>query len=188
MAKTVGLLTDFPKTWDLEDGTSITVRPMEKQDRDKLALFFKRIPDEELRFLKDDVTDMRIIDEWVQNVNYDRVLPLVVDVDGRIVADASLHRRKEGWRRHLGGVRVVVDPAYRHKGLASRLIDELIAIARKEGLDSLYAEIPADDQAAVEVFQQRGFKQVARFERNILDRAGKYHDLAVFQLDLAEKR
>lgn len=188
MVKATGRLTDFPKTWNLEDGTKVTVRPMEKQDRDRLALFFKRIPEEELRFLKDDVTDMRVIDQWIEKVNYDRVLPLVVEVDGRLVADASLHRRKEGWRRHLGGLRVVVDPAYRHKGLASRLIDALVDIARTEGLEVLYAEIPADDEAAIDLFQKRGFTQVAVFARNILDRAGKYHDLAVYHLELAAKR
>lgn len=188
MAERKGILADFPKTWKLEDGTTVTLRPMEKPDRDKLALLFQRIPEDELRYLKDDVTDVRTIDQWVQTLNYDRVLPLVVDAQGRIVADATLHRRKQGWRRHLGGVRVVVDPDFRHKGLASRLIDELVTVARKEGLDRLYAEIPADDQPAINVFQARGFREVARFERNILDRAGKYHDLAVFHLELAEKR
>lgn len=181
-------LTDFPKTWTLDEKTKVTVRPMEKKDGDKLVSLFKRIPEAELRYLKDDVTDKRTIDQWVEALNYDRVLPLVVDANGRIIADASLHRRKQGWRRHLGGVRVVVDPDFRHKGLASRLIDELVAVARKEGLDRLYAEIPADDQPAIDLFRARGFREVARFERNILDRAGKYHDLAVFHLELAEKR
>jgi L-amino acid N-acyltransferase YncA len=64
----------------------------------------------------------------------------------------------------------------------------LTAIARKEGLEALYAEIPADDQGAVGMFRARGFSQVAMFTRNILDRAGKYHDLAVYHLELAEKR
>ncbi len=181
------LLAEFPKTWILEDGTRVAVRPMVKQDRDRLALFFKRIAEDELRFLRDDVTDLRVIDYWIERLNYDRVLPLVADINGRIVADASLHRRKEGWRRHLGDVRVVADPEYRHRGLASRLINELTDIARKEGLERLYAEIPADDQAAIEVFQARGFTQVARFDRNILDLAGKYHDLALFHLELAQK-
>lgn len=182
------LSADFPKTWILEDETRVAVRPMVKQDRDRLALFFKRIAEDELRFLRDDVTDLRVIDHWIERLNYDRVLPLVADINGRIVADASLHRRKEGWRRHVGGVRVVVDPAFRHKGFASRLIDELTDIARKEGLDRLYAEIPADDQAAIDVFQERGFARVALFERYILDHAGTYHDMAVYHLELTERR
>ena len=188
MARTEALLTEFPKIWALEDGTRVTVRPMAKQDRDRLALFFRHIPEEDLRFLKDDVTDMQIIDQWITKLDYDRVLPLIAEVNGRIVADASLHRRKGGWRRHLGGIRVVVDPAYRHKGIATRLIEELTAVARKEGLDRLYVELPSDDQPAIEVFQARGFTEVARFERNILDRAGKYHDLAVYHLELVERR
>lgn len=188
MLRTEALLADYPKSRVLDDGTKVTVRPMVKQDRDKLALFFKHVPEEELYFLKEDVTDTRTIDHWVETLNYSRVLPLLVEVNGRIIADASLHRRREGWRRHLGGVRVVVDPRFRQKGLASHLIEELTDLARKEGLDRLYAEIPADDQAAIQVFQARGFTRVAMFERNILDRAGKYHDLAVYHLELAERR
>ncbi len=188
MEKNEELLADFPKTWILEDGTKVTVRPMVKQDRDRVALFFKRIGEDELCFLKDNVTDIRVIDRWIERLDYDRVLPLVADINGRIVADASLHRRKEGWRRHLGGVRVVVDPAFRHKGLASKLIDELTAVARKEGLDRLYAEIPADDQSAINVFQDRGFTRVAVFEGDIIDRTGKYHDMAVYHLELTERR
>ena len=68
------------------------------------------------------------------------------------------------------------------------LIDELTDIAVKEGIERLYTELPTDDRAAIDVFQKRGFKLVARFERNILDRAGKYHDLGVYHLDLAERR
>ncbi|MFQ5657671.1 MAG: hypothetical protein ACE5G5_09040, partial [Candidatus Methylomirabilales bacterium] len=67
------------------------------------------------------------------------------------------------------------------------LIVELMDIARMEGLDRLYAEIPADDQPALDVFQGRGFKEVVLFRRNILDREGKYHDLAVLQVELSKK-
>jgi hypothetical protein len=55
MLRIEALLADFPKSSVLEDGTKVTVRPMVKQDRDKLVLFFKNISEEELYFLKDDV-------------------------------------------------------------------------------------------------------------------------------------
>jgi len=188
MPRIAEVLAGFPKTWILAYGAKVIVRPMVKEDRDGLVDFFKKIPEGDFRFLKDDVADARVIDQWVRDLDYERVLPLVVEKDGRIIADASLHRRKEGWRRHLASVRVVVDPTHRHKGVASRLIDELTDIAVKEGIERLYTELPTDDRAAIDVFQKRGFKLVARFERNILDRAGKYHDLAVYHLDLAERR
>jgi ribosomal protein S18 acetylase RimI-like enzyme len=185
MATMEKLWLDFPETWTLDGGMEATVRPMVKGDRDKLLQFFTQIPGDELRLLKDDVTDARVIDQWARDLNYDRVLPLVVEVGGRIIADASLHRRKQGWRRHLGSVRVVVDPAYRSRGLASRLIEELADLAAREGVERLYTEIPADDTPALELFRARGFKQVARLDDHILDRKGKYHDLVLFCLELA---
>lgn len=185
MPKTGMLLAEFPKTWTLEDGIRVTVRPMVKEDRDRVARFFQQIPEGDRRLLKDDVTDRRVIGEWARRLDYDRVLPLIATVEARVVADASLHRRKVGWRRHLGGVRVVVDPTFRQRGLASRLIDELIDIATREGLERLYAEIPAENGAALEAFRKQGFQEVARFERNVIDSAGTYHDLVILNLDLA---
>lgn len=184
--KVQSLLADYPKMWGLEEGVQVMVRPMTADDRDALVSFFQRIPKKELRFLKEDVTKPEVIDGWVEHLDYDRVLPLVVEVDGRIIADATLHRRREGWRRHLGGLRIVVDPAFREKALASRLIDELVDVATDEGLDRVYAEIPTDAAAAMEVFEERGFTKVAVFERNIIDLDGNYHDLAVMHLDLVD--
>lgn len=179
-------LADYPKTWNLREGIQVKVRPMTADDRDALVEFFRDTPNEDLRFLKEDVTNPQVIDGWIENLDYDRVLPLVAEADDRIVADASLHRRKEGWRRHLGGLRVAVEPEFREHGLASRLIDELVEIASKEGLDRVYAEVPSDAEAAMEVFEERGFVKVAEFEQNILDLEGNYHDLTVMHLDLAD--
>ncbi len=79
---------------------------------------------------------------------------------------------------------MVVDPEFRHRGLASRLLAELADVATREGLMRLYVELPADDKPAIELFRARGFKEVARFGDYILDRKGKYHDLVVLHLDL----
>lgn len=180
------LLTEYPKNWNLGGGVQATVRPMTADDRDELVAFFQRIPDSDLSFLKEDVTDPQVIDGWIERLDYDRVLPLVTEAHGRIVADATLHRRREGWRRHLGSLRIVVDPEFREIGLASRLIDELVDVATHEGLDRVYVEIPTDAAAAMEVFEERGFKKVAVFEQNIIDLDGRYHDLAVLHLDLVD--
>jgi len=186
VTKVQPLLADYPKTWNLSGGVQVTVRPMTADDRDGLVAFFQRIPDSDLSFLKEDVKSPRVIDGWIENLNYDRVLPLVIEADGRIIADATLHRRREGWRRHLGGLRIVVDPEFREIGLASRLIDELVDVATDEGLDRAYVELPTDAAAALEVFEERGFTKVAVFEQNIIDLDGKYHDLAVLHLDLVD--
>lgn len=45
-----------------------------------------------------------------------------------IVADATLHRHRAGACRHIGGIRVVVDPDYRNMGIGSSLVREVVDI------------------------------------------------------------
>jgi GNAT superfamily N-acetyltransferase len=93
---------------------------MEKGDAVQLFGFFERVPKKDRLFLKDDVTDRRVIEEWELSLDYDKVLPLVAIQSDTIVADATLHRRQGGWTSHIGKVRLVVDKAFRGKGLGSR--------------------------------------------------------------------
>jgi GNAT superfamily N-acetyltransferase len=108
---------------------------MVKEDADKLYAFFSRVPREDRLFLRDDVSIRDVIDSWTQELDYRKVLPLVAEVGGNIVGDATLHRRKFGWTSHVGKVRLVIDKDYRGKGLGTVLIEELIDIAKKAGLE-----------------------------------------------------
>ena len=87
------MLTGYPKKVRLQSGTSVTIRPMVKEDADKLYAFFSRVPREDRLFLRDDVSIRDVIDSWTQELDYEKVLPLVAEVGGNIVGDATLHRR-----------------------------------------------------------------------------------------------
>lgn len=112
--------------------------PWSKRTRELKLL--RQIPGEDRFFLNDDVTDSRLIEGWCQTIDHDRILPLLIEVDGRIVADATLHQRKLGWMAHVAGVRVIVSPTHRNKGLAVRTVRGLIQIAQNSGLNKLETE------------------------------------------------
>ena len=65
-----------------------------------------------------------MIQGWIGNLNYSRILPLLAFLGSRIVADATLHRESGGWSRHLGKVRMTIDPEFRASGLARQLLQE----------------------------------------------------------------
>jgi hypothetical protein len=109
-------LSAYPKENILSDGTKVVLRPMVSRDEESLLEFFLRVPEEDRYFLKEDVTSPAVIRRWVEFMDYERVLPLLAIVDGDIVADASLHRRRAMGRRHSGEIRIVVDPAYSWEG------------------------------------------------------------------------
>ncbi|MBI4391457.1 MAG: GNAT family N-acetyltransferase [candidate division NC10 bacterium] len=174
----------YPREMALRDGTTAVIRPLAKDDKEALLAFFRAVPQEERLFLKDDVTDEAVIESWVRGLDYGQVLPLVAEVRGRIVADATLHQQKRGWTSHVGKVRIVTHPDFRHKGLASGLIKELIEVARDSGLETLDAEFMSEQVGPIQTFTRLGFYKVATLSRHVRDQRGRAHDLIVMVHDL----
>ena len=173
------MVTGYPKKVKLPTGTVVTIRPMVKEDEGKLFAFFGRVPVEDRLFLRDDVSKRDVIDAWARGLDYEKVLPLVAEVGDNIVGDATLHRREAGWTSHVGKVRVVVEKEYRGKGLGTGLVEELIDVAKKAGLELLVAEVMADQKTAVAAFKHLGFEKEAVFYNHVKDQAGKEHNLVV---------
>ena len=178
------MLAGYPKKVQLHTGTGVTIRPMVKEDADKLHTFFSRVPREDRLFLRDDVTMRDVIDAWARDLDYDRVLPLVAEVGGNIVGDATLHRRKFGWTSHVGKVRLLIDKDYRGKGLGALMIEELISVAKKAGLGLLVAEIMGNQAAALSAFRRLGFEKEAVFYNYVKDQAGEERNLVVMMKNL----
>jgi L-amino acid N-acyltransferase YncA len=175
----------YPKTIVLKDGTQVLLKAMTHKDRDALHRFFARIPEEDRKFLKHDVSKREVVDAWLKDINYGRVFPLLAEVGGEVVADATLHRRSSGWLKHVGQVRIVVDAAYRRKALGSHMLEEIILLAIDLGLEKLVAELVAEEKGAVRAFQRYNFEQVAVLPGIVKDQEGRSRDLVVMVLDLS---
>ena len=176
----------YPKRAKLADRTQVTLRLMVKKDQQALYEFFQRVPKEDRLFLREDVSKPATIQSWVDELDYERVLPLVALMDGKVVGDATLHRRAIGWTRHLGKVRLVIDPQYRQKGLGSLLIKELKEIAKGLKLERLVVELMGSQQAALAAFRHLGFERAAVLYHHVKDRAGRPQDLVIMVHDLEE--
>ena len=81
------MLRDYPKEGTLKSGEKVTLRPMVREDEQKLLEFFLRLPEEDRLFLKNDVTDPKVIEPWAQNLNYEHVIPLLAVIGDIIIAD-----------------------------------------------------------------------------------------------------
>jgi len=174
----------YHKEGVLKDGSRVILRPMAKEDREKLLEFFRGLDARALSFLRNDVREPAVIDHWVNHIDYNRVYPLVAEAEGRIVGDATLHRRRVGWKRHVGNVRVVVAKDYQSRGLGTLLINEIVELAGEFGLEKLVAEVHLQALGAIAVFKKAGFSVKAVFEDLVKDPAGKSSDLVVMICDI----
>lgn len=178
----------YPKTVALRDGTRVQLRPLEPGDKIRLLKFFERIPEEERYHLKENVTAPEVISEWIRYIDLERVIPIVGVMDDQIVADATLHRSRASARRHMGELRVVVDPAHRERGLGGRLLRELIEIASDLGLHKLYMELVEHrEKPAIQAALSLGFQEVACLAEWVRDAWGNYESLVVLELPLKER-
>lgn len=178
-------LGTYPKTLVLRDGTQVHLRPLRTDDKARLLRFFERVPEEERFYLKENVTSPEVIATWTAHIDYERTIPIVAEANGDIVADATLHRSRSPARRHVGEVRVVVDPAYRERGLGGRLMRELIDIAVTLRLHKLGMELVEHrEHAAIMAALSMGFRETARLHEWGRDMWGNVEDLVILELPL----
>ena len=178
------LITTYPKTVTLEDDTPVTLRPLLKSDEADLLEYFGSLPPEDRLCLKEDVTDPKVIQNWIYELDYDNVLPLIAWHNGHIVGDATLHFSPIGWTKHQGELRLTTSTQYRVKGLGTILVQNLIDIATKLGLEQLSIEIPPVLDKAFYLFEKVGFKEAAKLEGFVRDLAGQESDLVLMVMYL----
>jgi len=170
----------YRKFVTLQNGKRVMFRFLNEQDREELIRLFQEAPEEDLRFLKQDVKDTKLVSSWVDHLNYQKVLPLLaVNLEGNIIiADATLHRGKHA-AKHIGEVRIFVSRPFRNLGVGSLMLEELINLAKKEGLHWLKAEIIADHKKVVKAFRSRGFEVRATLEDYFIRKDGVTHDVVL---------
>jgi GNAT superfamily N-acetyltransferase len=168
------ILDRYPRSVELADGTKVKLRALLPSDASKLVRLFADIPYEELRNLHDDVSNPTVVRRWCQNINYDRVLPIIAEHEGRLVADATLHRRPVGPTRQIGRFRAYVREEFRRRGLGGALLQEIMTLGRALGLQQLAVELYQDQEALKNALLRSGFGEVARippYERVMLMRS-----------------
>lgn len=177
-------LNTYQKEAVLKDGTKILLRPMVIKDQDALYEFFKGVSEEEARYLRDDVKSRLLIESWAKNLDYSRTLPILAIKDDIIIADATINRRRSGWKWHLGTVRIFVHKDYRNRGLGELMVDELSRIAYRLGIEKLVLEIPDTNTAVINTFTKVGFHRAAVIPNMAKDRQNMPVDLAVMMKDI----
>ncbi len=176
--------TRYPQEVALRDGRRLLVRPFTANDTQPLWEFFERLPGEVRRFAWDRIDDRATVEKWAQNVDYDRVFPLLALDGGRVVADATLHYRQSGPLRLVGRIKWLVDPEWRNVGLSTALINQFIRIARENGLRHLSTLLISDLEAkSIEVLSGLGFEPTSLPGYGV-DPDGGAHDMTFMILKL----
>jgi L-amino acid N-acyltransferase YncA len=180
---------NYRKFVSFKNGKQLLLRFLNTQDREGLLRLFQEASEEDIRFLRHDVKDMRIINYWIDYIDYTQVLPLLaIDFEKHcFVASATLHRGQPS-AGHIGEIRLFVSEPFRGIELAGMMLAELIQLAAVKNLQWLKAEVVAERLEVIDTFCAQGFEVKAVLEDCFMHKDGRTHDVMLLMLPLANKK
>ena len=179
-------VSEYPKSLNVDGGQELIMRPVEETDEQALIRFFRELSEKDRRFLKDDVTDEAVIKRWMVGLDFDRVFPLLALHNGEVVGDATLHRNRYGWSRHVGEVRAVVSKEWPRRGVAQALIRELVSHAVDAGLELLEAHVLEGQHSAQKALEAIGFRATTVLSNRAKDQTGRLRNVVIMTNDVSE--
>jgi RimJ/RimL family protein N-acetyltransferase len=112
-------------------------------------------------------------------------LYLLALMEGEIVGSLTFQAGKRRRVRHAGEFGISVRQAFWGLGIASALIDALVAWARERGIVKIDLRVRADNARAIALYERKGFVVEGRLTKEIcVD--GVYYDHLCMGLDLEE--
>ena len=178
------LLSRYPREVELKPDGKVTIRVMDRSDRDAVLAFARNLPEEDLLFLRTDLTEESVVDEWVDAIDNGLTTSLIAYEGDMTAGYASVHRTKARWTRRVGEIRVNVGPEYRSRGLGRNLTAQIFDIANALGLMKLMANMTADQIGAQAAFRRLGFTPEAMLGDFVEDRDGRPRDLVMMTYDM----
>ncbi len=176
----------YPKKLVLKDDTRVIIRPLERADKDVLHKFFSNLPDNDKLYLRNDVTDPKFIEKWLEQLDLGIVTTFIAEYEDKIVGECSLHQSPFGWFRHVGEIRLVISKDFRRKGLGLHLAKEIFDMAISLKIEKVISFIMSDQESAAKIFNKIGFDKEAELTGHIKDLNDQRHNLLIMAQDVQE--
>jgi RimJ/RimL family protein N-acetyltransferase len=183
MAQTNVVKRTYPRQAAI-DRVEITLRLMEPSDRDQILAFARSLPDHDLLFLRVDITNPKIVDEWVEDMKKGRTITILAESEGKLVGYALLQRDEVSWQRHVGEIRVMLKPELRGFGLGKIMANEVFSIAKDLGLQKMMVQMTTDQRGARGMVEALGFRPEALLADFVMGRDGRTYDLLIMSYDV----
>jgi L-amino acid N-acyltransferase YncA len=174
----------YARELQLSDGSRVSLKLMEAADKQRVLSFAQSLPPDDLLFLRTDITEPAVVDEWIGNLQKGATVTVLAEAGGTIAGYASLHLDQARWTRRVGEIRVLVGVPYRGAGLGRQLTAQIFKLGQARGLKKMAAMMTPDQLGARAAFEKIGFNVEALLQDWVVDRNGRPRDLLIMSHDL----
>lgn len=178
----------YPRTIDCK-GHEVELQIAASLETEELQTFTASLPERDLLFLSRDIREPKVLEAWSRSLASGDIITVAATDQtinkGRIIGTTAIVTDKHSWSAHVGELRILVHPEARDIGLGRELIQESFLIGLSLGLEKLTVRMLLDQEAAINVLEEMGFRSEALFRDHVKDPSGEKHDLLIMSHDVA---
>lgn len=178
------MLDSFPVKVALTDKRLVELRLAKPGDDEAILQFARGLPEDDLLFLRVDITQASAVANWLANVAAGTTVSLLAFDGDRLAGYATVDRNPARWTRRVGEIRVNLASDYRSLGLGRQLIAKIFDVARALGLRKIMAHMTPEQLGSQAAFKRLGFMPEALLADYVEDRRGRSHDLVIMSHDI----
>jgi len=176
----------WPRTLTVNDAP-VTIRLMEAGDADAVLAFARALPPHDLLFLQRDIRNPKVVAAWIEQIERGLIRSLLAVSPEGVVGCAAIVRDELSWSPHVAEIRILTLPGARGGGLGRALAQDSLAFTQSLGVEKVFVRMTPDQQGAIAVFEDMGFRGEALLRDHVRDAAGETHDIAILALDLTRQ-
>ena len=162
---------EYVDTWKMKNGDSVIIRPIRPEDEPMIAGFHQTLSERTVyfRYLSALKLSTRIAHERLVRIcfiDYARQIALVAVRENRIIAVGRLSKDNQAYARgkREAEFALVVSDDFQGQGLGKELLRRLIDVARREGVETVFGEISAENPTMQAICRSMGFRISRDFE------------------------
>jgi len=143
----------------LRNGEQVTVRPLLKDDTDRLASFYAAVPGRDIRFYYPHPLDREHAVANARKADNPYEVVLVLETADDSIAGYAWYRWREAdaEKTHFG---ICVRPDYQGVGAGATLMTRLMEVAEEEGPPVMCLTVQLANERAVVLYRKMGFNVV----------------------------
>ena len=173
----------YPKTIVCK-GEDIELALLDDIDLTVAKTFADQFSDYDLLSMNRDIQQPGVLKAWASAIAKGNIVSVGARRRGEILGTTAVVLDRNSWSAHVGEMRILVRPDARDMGLGRALIQESFLIGIDLGLEKLTVRMTLDQEAAIAVFEEMGFKTEALLKDHVKDKAGNSYDLLMLSHDV----
>ena len=134
--------------------------------------------------LNRNITVPKVLDAWRECIPEGDIGSIVAKRGSKVLGTTAVVQARLSWSAHVGEMRILILPEARDTGLGREMIQESFLIGLSLGLEKLTVRMTLDQESAIAVFEEMGFKSEALFRNHVKDNLGDKHDLLIMSHDV----